>query len=124
VKQALYMLPDVMSTVAIMNTTELNTWHNLINYTETLIRYSYLGAWDMLQRNYDENSTSLTATLLEPRLQASVSRARVLAWFFVNLLFTFSGVTVFILWQEDHEIADIKGPTEFLEKFHLGKKTV
>ena len=116
VKQALYMLPDVMSTVAIMNTTELNTWHNLINYTETLIRYSYLGAWDMLQRNYDNNSTNLTATLLEPRLQASVSRGRVLAWFFVNLLFTFSGVTVFFIVLQYRDIADIKGPADFLDK--------
>jgi hypothetical protein len=70
----------------------------------------------MLQRNYDNNSTNLTATLLEPRLQASVSRGRVLAWFFVNLLFTFSGVTVFFIVLQYRDIADIKGPADFLDK--------
>lgn len=117
VKQALYLLPDVMTAVAVMNTTSLDTWNNLFNYTEMLIRYSYLGAWDMLQRTYDNNSTNLTATTLELRLQASVSWTRVMAWFIVNFVFTLTGAAVLYL-QKNVDIPELKyidGPTKYLK---------
>jgi len=117
VKQALYLLPDVMTAVAVMNTTSLNTWDNLFNYTEMLVRYSYLGAWDMLQRTYDNDSTNLRATLLEPRLQASVSWERVMAWYTVNLLFTLTGAAVFYLQKkiDIRHLKEIDGPAKYLE---------
>lgn len=90
VHEALYLLPDVMSMVAIMNTTSLDTWGNLFNYTENLIRYSYQGSWDMLQRNFDPNTTTLVATIADPRVQATVSYVRVYCWLCVNLMLTLS----------------------------------
>lgn len=90
VHEALYLLPDVMSMVAVMNTTSLNTWGNLFNYTENLIRYSYQGSWDMLQRSFDPNTTTLVATIADPRVQATVSHVRVYCWLAINLLLTAS----------------------------------
>jgi len=99
VREALYMMSDVMSTVAVMNSSEVPTWDNLVNYTESLIRHSYLGAWDVLQRQFDPNSTELAVTLREPRLQASVNNPRVLGWFFLNIAFTCTALSLLILWR-------------------------
>ncbi|KAE8446960.1 hypothetical protein EG329_011442 [Mollisiaceae sp. DMI_Dod_QoI] len=115
VKEALYMLPDVMTTVAIMNTTGLGTWNNLFNYTENLIRYSYLGAWDTLQRAYEPNSTNLTVTLLQPRLEAFVSLTRVAVWLAMSVLFSASGISIFFLQKECPYIADVVGPASLVE---------
>ena len=56
VYEAMYLLPDVMSMVVIMNTTSLNSWNNLENYVSNLISYSYQGSWYMSQRSFDQNS--------------------------------------------------------------------
>lgn len=94
--------------VAIMNTTSLDTWGNLLNYTENLIRYSYQGSWDMLQRNFDPNSTSLAYRLL------TVFHARVYRWLFVNLLLTLSVVPlVWMTTKCDRNIV-IDGPLSLL----------
>lgn len=97
VREALYMMSDVMTTVAVMNTSEAPTWDNLESYTESLIRQSYLGAWDILQRQFDPNSTELAVTLREPRLQASVNAPRVLGWFFLNIAFTCTALSLPLL---------------------------
>ena len=134
VKEALYLLPDVMMAVAEMNTTSLNTWNDLLGYTEKLIRYSYLGAWDMLQRSYDPNSTQIAATLAEPRLQASVSRARVLAWLGIQLLFTLTGLVVIYLHMMKYEpvvggagdiekIQKVNGVANFVDAIARAKRT-
>jgi len=111
VRQALYMMSDVMSTVAVMNTSEVPTWENLFNYTEALVRYSYLGSWDILQRQFDPNSTELAVTLREPRLQASVNVVRVLAWFFLNVGFTCTALSLPFLrkdgGEKDEKMEDI-----------------
>jgi hypothetical protein len=97
VHEALYLLPEVMSMVAIMNATSLPTWGNLENYTENLIRYSYQGAWDMLQRSFDTHSTSLVARIEDPRVQATVTRWRVYLWLGISLLLTASVVPLIVL---------------------------
>jgi hypothetical protein len=100
VHEALYLLPDVMSTVAIMNATSLSTWFNLENYTENLIRYSYQGAWDMLQRSFDPNSTSLVARIEDTRVQATVTKWRVYLWLGISLLLTASVVPLVVLMSD------------------------
>ncbi|KAG4439472.1 hypothetical protein IFR05_005051 [Cadophora sp. M221] len=114
VNEALYLLPDVMSMVAIMNTSSLDTWGNLFNYTENLIKYSYQGSWDMLQRNFDPNTTTLVARIAEPRLQATVSFPRVYGWLFVNLLLTLSVFPLaWLTFKCDRSII-VDGPLSFL----------
>jgi hypothetical protein len=106
VREALYMMSDVMATVAVTNSSEMATWQNLQGYAEALIRYSYLGAWDVLQRQFDPNSTELAVTLLEPRLQANVNVARVLGWFVLNLGFTCTALSLPFLWRDEVERDD------------------
>jgi hypothetical protein len=114
VREALYLLPDVMSMVAIMNTTSLDTWGNLFNYTENLIRYSYQGSWDMLQRNFDPNTTTLVATIADPRVQATVSHVRVYCWLFVNLMLTLSVIPLLWLTTKCDRNIVIDGPLALL----------
>lgn len=98
VLEALYLLPDVMSTVAIMNaTSSLNTWQNIHNYTENLVRFSYQGAWDMLQRSFDPNTTVLTASIRDHRVQAAVTLVRVWAWLAASTLMSAAAVVLCFL---------------------------
>ena len=116
VKEALYMMPDVMVTVAIMNNTSLDTWNNIANYTENLIRSSYLGAWDMLNSRFDPNNTNLTASLAEPRLQASVSKAKIAGWLVIQALFTLTFLPIMLIQWEDENVESITGPVDFVEQ--------
>ncbi|KAF2869415.1 hypothetical protein BDV95DRAFT_498212 [Massariosphaeria phaeospora] len=94
VQEAMYLMPDVMSNVALMNTTSLYTWDDLDGYLDKLVRYSYQGAWDMLSRSYDPNATMLEVQYYESRVRASVSRARVFAWLVVSVLLTLSSAVL------------------------------
>jgi len=79
--------------VSILNATSLEMWHDLQRYTRTLIRHSYLGAWDVLQREFDSvEVVNRTVTLREVRLQASISRFRVVGYLRMNFLFSCSGL--------------------------------
>ncbi|PMD61154.1 uncharacterized protein K444DRAFT_500382, partial [Hyaloscypha bicolor E] len=134
VHEALYLLPDVMSMVAVMNSTSLSTWLNLENYTENLIRYSYQGAWDMLQRSFDVNSISLVARIEDTRVQATVTKWRVYLWLGISLLMTASVVPLAVLMSDrkrnlvmDGNLALLltdptgvfKGDERGTEKYHL-----
>ncbi|RYP39082.1 hypothetical protein DL767_002345 [Monosporascus sp. MG133] len=114
VLEALYLLPDVVSTVAIMNTTSLDTWHNIFNYTENLIRFSYQGAWDMLQRNFDPNTTTLVATIQDRRGQATVTLVRVYAWLAVSILMTVGAVVLWHLIRHCDRNIVVDGPLALL----------
>jgi hypothetical protein len=114
VREALYLLPDVMSMVAIMNTTQLNSYHNIENYTANLLTYSYQGAWDMLQRTFDSTNTNLTAIPREPRVQASVVYSRVYGWLFLSWLFTLSSLPLRWLTGQCKRSAVIDGQTAML----------
>ncbi|KAH8587225.1 hypothetical protein B0O99DRAFT_527129 [Bisporella sp. PMI_857] len=97
-QEALWMLPDLMAMAAIMNSSSIPTFDNLDNYAATLLRYSYLAAWDTLTSIYGlggAGSVDLVATTREPRIQATVSYARVFAWLGINLLTTVSAI---LLW--------------------------
>jgi hypothetical protein len=114
VHEALYLLPDVMSMVAIMNTTQLNSYHNIENYTANLLKYSYQGAWDMLQRSFDATNTNLTAIPRVPRVQASVVRSRVYGWLCISLLFTLSSLPLLWMKRQCERSAVIDGQTAML----------
>ena len=92
VREALWQLPDLMTMIAVMNSTSLPTWNNIDNYVEMLVRYSYLGAWDSLHAAFDKNNIHLTATTVVPRLQATVSFSRVFSWLGISVLMTLSGI--------------------------------
>ncbi|KAF5568724.1 hypothetical protein FNAPI_2 [Fusarium napiforme] len=84
-REALWLLPDTMAQVAVMNTSQLPTWENLNNYTETLIRISYLANWDTLHALYDDqDTTEVTLLPAQRRLRASVDLIRLLACFFID----------------------------------------
>ncbi|KAH8586654.1 hypothetical protein B0O99DRAFT_656735 [Bisporella sp. PMI_857] len=94
VKEAMYLMPDVMSNVAMMHSTKLYTWDDIERYLDKLIRYSYQGAWDMLYRSYEPDNRTLDVRYYEPRVLASVSKARVFAWLALSLLLTLSAVVL------------------------------
>lgn len=98
VQEAIYLLPDVMSTLTMMNTTELNTWDNLEQYIDRVVRYSYQAAWDMLFRSFDTDTAALPVRVYEQRLVADVSRRRVLAWLIVSLLLPLSSFPL-VFWR-------------------------
>ncbi|KAK4172074.1 hypothetical protein QBC36DRAFT_294717 [Triangularia setosa] len=68
VKEALYLTSDTMSCLAISNSTGISSWQSLENYTEAMIRLSYMVVWSLLQRSYEPNSTLLTVELYEARV--------------------------------------------------------
>ena len=97
VNEALWMVPDLMTMIAVTNSSQLATWHNIDGYAENLIRQAYLAAWDMFHASFDMNAPIYTATLSESRLQATVSFARVFAWLGISLLTTLSGILLLLL---------------------------
>lgn len=90
VKEALYLMPDVMSNVAMMNSTNLYTWNDVEGYLNKVIRYSYQGSWDMLYRSYENDTRKLDVRYYESRVLASVSKARAFAWLALSVLLTLS----------------------------------
>jgi hypothetical protein len=93
VEDALYALPDMMSILSIINTTSLHTWGDLDGlegYIDKLVRYAYQASWDMFSSSYETNSTDLQVQVAQSRVQASVSRPRVLAWLSISCLMTLS----------------------------------
>lgn len=104
VQNALWLLPDLMTMNAVMNSSSLPTWNNINDYAEMLIRYSYLGAWDSFHSYFDASNTVLTATSAVPRLQAHVSFLRVIPWLGISVLMTLSGVMLLLVqrrWPTD-----------------------
>lgn len=95
VTEALWLMPDVMTRIALMNSSSIPTWNNLNSYTTTLIAQAYLANWDMLHAEFEQNDTAILRAV--PRNQrpiASVSMPRVFAWLTLNLLMTLSGIIV------------------------------
>jgi hypothetical protein len=92
-REALWLMPDTMTQVAVMNTSQLPTWRNLDDYTATLIRISYTANWDMLHALYEATDTAqLTVLPAMPRLRASVSFVRLYAWYGATLLVPLTGI--------------------------------
>ncbi|KAK0716371.1 hypothetical protein B0H67DRAFT_441906, partial [Lasiosphaeris hirsuta] len=60
VPEALWLLPDVMTMISIMNTSQIPTFNNIDGYVDSLTRQAFLGAWDMLSHSFDEGETRAT----------------------------------------------------------------
>jgi hypothetical protein len=101
VQEAIYLMSDVMSMLSVMNVTSLNTWGDPKGYIDKLIRYSYQATWDMLFHSFDPKIIDLDVNVFEPRLRASVSRARVSLWLAISFILTLSVVLLVLFWRED-----------------------
>jgi len=98
VSEAMFLMPDTMTKIALMNTSSMPTWNNLDGYTTALIRQAYLANWDMLHATFEQNDTAImTATPQLARQVASVSSGRVLAWLGISFLLTITGMLVVIV---------------------------
>jgi hypothetical protein len=106
VQESLWLMPDLMTMIAVMNSTLLPTWDNLDGYTELLIRQSYLAAWDTYHSWFDMGGSLIDATVQKPRIKASVSFSRVFSWLAICLLTTLGGLVLLLLvigYKEDDE---------------------
>jgi len=100
VTEVLYLMPDVMTRVSLMNATSLVTWKNLDSYVESLIRYSYMATWDAMDYIFDETTRPpLKAQRPVPMLEASISTVRVLSWLGMQLLLGLAGLLVLYMQQ-------------------------
>ncbi|KAK0657754.1 hypothetical protein B0T16DRAFT_402497 [Cercophora newfieldiana] len=118
VKEALYMMSDTMNCMVRMNSTAMPTWNNLENYSRDMIRFSYMAAWTNLQRKFEPNSTDLAVEIQEPRLQAMVSRWRVIVWMMINVAFSSSWFLVFELRRRNREIGEVDGFADFVLRMY------
>jgi len=93
VQESLWLLPDLMTMIAVMNSSLLPTYDNIDGYVEALLRQAYLAAWDMYHDSFDEDQISVTYTALPgvSRQLASISAARVYGWLSICLLMTVTG---------------------------------
>lgn len=97
VQESFWLLPDLMTLVSLMNSSLLPTWDNIDLYAESLIRRTYLAAWDTFHMSYDEDGSISNAIPQEPRVKATVSYSRVFAWLGVSLLMTVGGILLLAL---------------------------
>lgn len=96
VTDALWMMPDVMPLVSQANTSGIATWDNISNYTEKLIRYSYMASWGSLNSYYGPETPDLAVQRAIPMLQASVSKVRVYLWLFGHSLVTATAILTMV----------------------------
>jgi hypothetical protein len=93
-QEATYLMADTMSILAAMNNTSLETYNNRTGYVDKLVRYSYQASYDALYRGFDTRNTVLSAQPQEPRIRATVSRGRVIAWLAASLLMSISSIVL------------------------------
>jgi hypothetical protein len=94
VQEVLWLMPDLMTMVAVVNSTLLPTYDNIDGYVEVLIRQSYLAAWNMFHAWFDTDGPLVKVATQEARIRASVSFARVFSWLGISLLSTAGGIIV------------------------------
>ena len=108
-QESLWLLPDLMTMISVMNSTLLPTYDNIDGYVEALVRQAYLAAWDMYHDSFDEDERQLTYTALQSvsRQLADVSFARVFGWLGICLLMTLTGIFLLagVLAREDLELS-------------------
>jgi hypothetical protein len=107
VQEAFWLLPDLLTQIALMNSSQIPTWDNVDLYVENIIRQAYLAAWDSFHQTFDDTtiapSTISTATPMISRIRASVSYARVFAWLGVSLLVAVGGVLLLAVQHGEEE---------------------
>ncbi|RAO68010.1 uncharacterized protein BHQ10_004022 [Talaromyces amestolkiae] len=107
VQEAFWLLPDLLTQIALMNSSQIPTWDNLDLYVENVIRQAYLAAWDSFHQTFDDTtiapSTMSIAAPVISRIRASVSYARVFAWLGVSLLVAVGGLLLLALQHGEEE---------------------
>lgn len=103
VQEFLWLLPDLMTMMAVMNSIQLPTWNNLDLYAENLIRRSYLAAWGALHARFELNGAISLATPHELRNQATVSYPRVFSWLGISFMMTAGGILLLLLSHGENE---------------------
>ncbi|KIW87353.1 uncharacterized protein Z519_11989 [Cladophialophora bantiana CBS 173.52] len=98
VQEAVWLLPDLMTMIAVMNSTLLPTFDNINHYVELLMCQAYLAAWDMYHDSFDEDQKGLAYTAIPSvsRQLAEVSFARVFAWLAICALMTIFGALLLV----------------------------
>jgi hypothetical protein len=98
------MLPEVMSLMTVMNTTDAPAFDNPEGYLKGFISQAYQSSWNSIMDLFAysevaENQYTVTtvASVPRPAIQASISKARMVSWFCLNLLLTFAGVVLMVL---------------------------
>lgn len=113
VQEAVWLLPDLMTMIAVMNSTLLPTFDNIDGYVELLMRQAYLAAWDMYHDSFDEDQKGdvYSAIPSVSRQLADVSFARVFAWLAMCALMSVSGALLLVAVLRGD---DLKPPEEDL----------
>ena len=114
---ALSLMPTVMTQISVANSSQLQTWENVDNYTATLIRYAYFAAWNALNSDFPEaepDGETLIVHPAQPRLQASVSLARVFAWLVITLFIPATGIILGCVHKRYCERKMIRGTVSLL----------
>ncbi|KAK3372974.1 hypothetical protein B0T24DRAFT_657098 [Lasiosphaeria ovina] len=57
-QEAIWLLPDLMTMLAVSNVAVPPTFDNIENYVRGLVTQGYLGAWDMLSHSFDSEGPS------------------------------------------------------------------
>ncbi|SPO03474.1 uncharacterized protein DNG_06157 [Cephalotrichum gorgonifer] len=92
VHQAIWILPDLLTMLSVINSSQLPSYISVDEYAGGLLRHSYLAAWGMFANNCDNgDEKTYTAMPAEARLVADVSFARVFTWLGLYLLMTVCG---------------------------------
>ncbi|KAJ3531940.1 hypothetical protein NM208_g8653 [Fusarium decemcellulare] len=121
VQEAVWLLPDLMTMIAVMNSTLLPTFDNIDGYVELLMRQAYLAAWDTYHDAFDgdQKDEVYSAIPSVSRQLADVSLARVFSWLAICAFMTLSGalLLVAVLGSDD-----LKPPLETLQDARAARR--
>ncbi|KAF2811545.1 uncharacterized protein BDZ99DRAFT_461581 [Mytilinidion resinicola] len=115
-QEAIWLLPDLMTMLAVSNASQLPTFNNIDNYVSGIVHQGYLGAWDMLSHSFDNKGPVYKGYPADPRLVADVSFARVFAWLGVCLFMTVSGVFALGLVLKADDLTPLEGNEEEMKE--------
>jgi hypothetical protein len=104
VQEALWLLPDLLTMLAVSNVSLPPTFENIDDYVNGIVRQGYLAAWDMLHHSFDEEGPSYQGYPAQDRLVANVSFQRVFAWLGVSLFMTLCGIFAMVLVLEPADL--------------------
>ncbi|KAH7325348.1 hypothetical protein B0J17DRAFT_723115 [Rhizoctonia solani] len=114
----LRLMPTVISTMALMNSSLPSPWRNVDNYVREALGRSYAVAWDALVEWLGESDVRLQTAFSPsvPSSRAQVDPIRIYLWLIIQLLVTFSG-TIFLLLRDRLRSPPVKDVT--LELLYL-----
>jgi hypothetical protein len=93
----LTILPKVLTTIGLKNTTQIPLWNNLDKYIKSIINIAYCATWDSWSWMIYSRSDKQRPIIEIPFLEGTVNKTRVFSWLVFNLLFTASGILDIIL---------------------------